>query len=280
MLKKRPMISSLLYRLNHAPLWRREIRVWDRPMRAASLDRLVCLALHRSGFMGSREAALLPALVRPGMQVIDVGANLGLYSLLLSGLVGNTGSVLAFEPEPNLFAILRENCARNGATNVRVFPYALGRASGHASLQRSAFNSGDNRLGYASPTHEAVEVQVEKFDDLHPDSRPDFVKIDVQGHELGALLGMEQALMRGPIVRVLFEFAPAALRRAQTEPRELLQFFAERGFHLYETHQSGFEKMNDPESLLGRLRGNRYTNLVASRDSVVADASGGESASA
>lgn len=262
------MISSLLYRLNHAPLWRREIRVWDRPMRAASLDRLVCLALHRTGLMGNREAALLPALVRPGMEVVDVGANLGLYSLLLAGLVGNTGSVLAFEPEPNLFAVLRENCAKNGAINVHVSPCALGPASGFASFQRSAFNSGDNRLGRASSTHETVEVKVEKFDDLHPDTRPDFVKIDVQGHELGALLGMEQALSRNPGVRVLFEFAPSALRRAGTEPRELLQFFAVRGFCLYETHESGFAKMNNPESLLVRLRGNRYTNLIASRDSI------------
>src|SRR6267143_2214012 len=105
------MIASLIYNFNHTPLlWRREINVWDRRMRSASLDRLVALGLHRLGWMGHDEATLLQRLVRPGMSVIDVVANIGLYSLLLSRLVDRNGSVLAFEPEPSLFATLRENC--------------------------------------------------------------------------------------------------------------------------------------------------------------------------
>jgi FkbM family methyltransferase len=96
---------------------------------------------------------------------------------------------MAFEAEPNLFAILRENCAINGATNIVAFQRALGRANGLASFQRSAFNSGDNRHGDALVGHEAVKVKVECFDDIQPGSKPDFVKIDVQGHELAASPG-------------------------------------------------------------------------------------------
>jgi FkbM family methyltransferase len=265
------MISSLLYNLNHASLWRREMNVWDRKMRAASLDRLIALGLHRLGWMGGDEAILLRKLVRPGMQVIDVGANIGLYSLLLARLVEPTGSVLAFEPEPNLFAILRENCVSNNATNLVLFQCALGRMNGLASFHRSAFNSGDNRLGRASAAHDAVEVRVERFDDFQPDSKPDFVKIDVQGHELAALSGMERALSPNPGVRVLFEFSPAALRKAGTAPDLLLEFFRERGFELYETAGARLKKLRNPQRLISDLRGSRYTNLLAARDAVETD---------
>jgi FkbM family methyltransferase len=240
-------------------------------MRAASLDRLVALGLHRLGWMGRDEANLLRRLVRPGMQVVDVGANVGLYSLLLARLVGGSGSVLAFEPEPNLFAILCENCASNDATNVIPFQCALGRESRMASFHRSAFNSGDNRLDQSSVGHEPVEVKVEPFDDLQPDSKPDFVKIDVQGHELAALWGMERALAASPKVRVLFEFAPAALRRAGTPPDLLLEFFRERGFELYETENARLKRLRSSRELLSDLRGRRYTNLLAARDTIETD---------
>jgi len=265
------MISSLLYNLNHAALWRREINVWDRKIRAASLDRLVALGLHRLGWMGRDEAILLRRLVRPGMQVVDVGANVGLYSLLLARLVEQSGSVLAFEPEPNLFTILRENCRGNNATNIVLFQCALGRTNGLALFHRSAFNSGDNRLDRASMGHDVVEVKVERFDDLLPDSKPDFVKIDVQGHELAALSGMERALSASPNGRVLFEFSPAALRRAGTAPDLLLEFFRERGFELYETEGTRLKTLEDSRRLISDLRGNRYTNLLAARDAVETD---------
>ena len=71
------MISSLLYDLNHAPIWQRGIRVWDRRIRAASLDRLVFLALHRAGLMGKEEMPLLGKLVEPGIKILDVRANIG-----------------------------------------------------------------------------------------------------------------------------------------------------------------------------------------------------------
>jgi FkbM family methyltransferase len=240
-------------------------------MRAASLDRLVALGLHRLGWMGHDQALLLRRLVRPGMLVVDVGANIGLYSLLLAHLVDESGSVLAFEPEPNLFAILRENCVTNDATNIVPFQCALGRANGVASFYRSAFNSGDNRLGPSSVGYDAVEVKVERFDDLQPGSKPDFVKIDVQGHELAALSGMERALSANLNVRILFEFAPAALRKAGTAPELLVKYFRERGFELYETESARLKRLRNLRQLVSDLRGRRYTNLLATRDPVETD---------
>lgn len=262
------MSFRLLYGLNHAPLWRRSVPLWDCRVRAASLDRLLFLALHRVGWMGGEEAALLRLLVRPGMQVVDVGANVGLYSLLLGRLVGERGCVYSFEPEPHLCATLRENCGSNGMTNLIPFEYAAGPSNARARFHRSTFNSGDNCLEDGPPDTATLEVTVVRIDDILPEKRIDFVKIDVQGHELGALVGMERLLSLNPDVRVFFEFWPEGLRRAGDSPESLLDFFRKRDFLLYETAGAHLRPARDPVRLLASLPAARYTNLLASRSAL------------
>lgn len=259
------MNSSLLYDLNHAPIWQRAIKVWDCRIRAASLDRLIFLALHRVGLMGKQEARLVEKLIEPGMQILDVGANIGLYTLLLARLTGATGKVFAFEPEPNLFSILCENCAANEASNVTPFQCAAGDANGRATFQRGAFNSGDNRLGAGKSGAQSIEVEVVRLDEALPVQTVHFVKLDVQGHELAALTGMHQLLASSPEVRVLFEFWPAGLRAAKASPELLFQFFREREFLIYEVEGGQPRQLTAPSTLVEKLGTKRYTNLLASR---------------
>jgi FkbM family methyltransferase len=258
------MNSSLLFELNHAAIWQRAITVWDSRVRAASLDRLVFLALHRAGLMGKEEAELLKKLVRPGMQILDVGANIGLYTVLLSRLTGAVGRVFAFEPEPHLFGILCENCGTNGANNVTPFQCAAGEANRRAAFQRATFNSGDNRLGASKSGAESIEVEVARLDDVLPVRTVDFIKLDVQGHELSALRGMEQLLASSPDVRVLFEFWPAGLRAANATPKLLFQFFQDRNFRIYELEGGQTCQLDAPAALVAKLGARRYTNLLAS----------------
>jgi FkbM family methyltransferase len=262
------MSSRLLYDLNHARLWQRSVPLWDCSVRATSLDRLLFLALHRAGWMGTEEVTVLRRLVRPGMQVLDVGANVGLYSLLLARLVGERGRVYSFEPEPQLCATLRENCASNGITNVVSFEYAAGPSNTRERFQRAIFNSGNNRLD-RGPSHAAtLEVTVVRIDDILPVEKIDFVKIDVQGHELGALAGMDRLLSSNPDLRAFFEFWPDGLQRAGNSPEALLDFFRERDFLLYETSGAHLRPARDPARLLAAMSGSRYTNLLASRGAI------------
>jgi FkbM family methyltransferase len=263
------MISSLLYDFNHAPIWRRELKVWDRRVRAASLDRLVFLALHRVGLMGTKEADLLEKLIEPGMQVLDVGANIGLYTLLLARLVGDAGRVFGFEPEPNLFSILCENCAANCATNITPFQIAAGDENGDATLRQSTFNSGNNRLGERKIEVQSIEVEVARLDDVLPMRNVQFIKLDVQGHELAALTGMEQILASSPGVRVLFEFWPTGLRAAKASPESLFKFLRERGFLIFEMEAGPLRQLDAPAGLISQLGTKRYTNLLASRTPLV-----------
>jgi len=133
-------LERLAVGFNELALWRGECAFWGLRFTAASFERWLYLRLHRLGRMGREERATLEKIVRPGMTVLDVGGNIGLYTVLLSRLVGPAGRVISFEPDPALFALLRENCALNGCTNVEAHNLALGRRhQTHDRLHGSRF---------------------------------------------------------------------------------------------------------------------------------------------
>lgn len=258
-------ISAAFGRLNRASIWRRRVRVAGLNLTATSMDRLLYLWLHRLGLMGGEEKRLLKEFVRPGMRVVDIGANIGLYTLLLSRLVGETGRVFAFEPEPTLFRAMSTHCTANAAPNVTPINLALGDQPGRVRFERNAFNSGDNRLGGLGWSGEGVEVEVACLDDALPELQVDFVKMDVQGYEFGVFRGMERIFAANPAIEIFFEFWPFGLGVAGSEPRELLDFLRARGFRIFHPKRSGLVEVTDWSALLATLSGTKFTNLLASR---------------
>lgn len=253
--------------LNALPIWRREVRVWGYRMTPPSLDRLVCLALHRAGLMGNSDKTLLSRWIRPGMVVVDVGANQGLYSLLFSELVGPSGEVFAFEPEPTMFRALVHNCKRNSAGNIRLFPFALGSNCGTATLSRSLLNSGDNRLAAGPREHFSAEAQVEivTLDEVIGDHHIDFIKIDVQGWEFEVFRGMDRTLQANPAVQIYFEVWPQGLIDAGCQPAAPLQYLSDRGFDLSEDVDGELRPVKDYTTFGSGLKGYRFRNLFARR---------------
>ncbi len=92
----------MLRTLNYAPVWRGYQRVWGFDIHHPSLDRWLYLFLHRLGRMGQLQRQIIESLVRPGMTVLDLGGNVGLYTALFSKCVGPQGNVTTFEPVPEL----------------------------------------------------------------------------------------------------------------------------------------------------------------------------------
>jgi len=184
-------------------------------------------------------------------------------------LTGEHGRVFAFEPEPNLFASLCKNCSLNQVANIRPYQCAAGAANGRATFQRASFNSGDNRLGEGKALKQQIEVEVARLDDLLPEREIQFIKLDVQGHELAALTGMERVLASSPQVRILFEFWPTGLRAANASPETLLGFFRDRDFRVYEMEGEDSHLLEAPAHLVAKLGANGYTNLLASRTPLV-----------
>jgi hypothetical protein len=103
------------------------------------------------------------------------------------------------------------------------------------------------------------------MDEVLPVPTVQFIKLDVQGHELAALTGMDRLLASSPDVRVLFEFWPAGLRAANATPELLFEFLHERGFLICELEKGQARKLDTPASLVSKLGEKRYTNLLASR---------------
>jgi len=260
-------VAQSIFKLNHLTFWAREVEVWGNRITATSLDRLVNLYLHHLGVRGQEEKRFLEQHIRPGMRVLDIGANQGLYTLLISRIAGSDGFVHAFEPDASLFASLRKNCERNRAANIELHNVALGRVPGFMKFYRSQVNSGDNRLARSQHPRwfEEIEVRVAPLDSILNGERVDFIKIDVQGWEYQVFLGMERLLRDNPRVRIYLEYWPLGLENAGCPPLECLRHLTGHGFSLYRASGTGLEPLSDFEGLTRSLRGQQCANLLAVR---------------
>ena len=146
----------------------------------------------RGGYEPTQSAAF-QRLIQPGSVVFDVGAHVGYYSVLSSGLAGPSGKVFAFEPLPANLEYLRRHLELNHCKNVRVLTNCIGAASSMASFDDSR-GSGVGRLANGG----ALQVQVRSLDEMIESGElptPTFIKIDVEGAELEVLSGAKRLLL-------------------------------------------------------------------------------------
>ena len=159
-------------------------------------------------------------LVRAGDCVIDIGANVGTYTLALARMVSPTGCVWSFEPIPETFSILRSNVASFRLQNVKAFDVALSSSDGSVIMEIPDWAGGgenyyQSRIVGPSSTQaglKRVVVTSKQLDEFFMDlagKRLAFVKIDVEGHEFDVLRGAE---------RVLQHHRPAMLVEASGNP--------------------------------------------------------------
>lgn len=157
---------------------------------------------------------LMELLLRPGMSFIDVGANVGYYSLLAAKCVGPQGRVISFEPHPMLRAMLERGVQANGFTNICIRPEAVTASSG--AIELYVFSEANEGVSSTIP-HDGVEqhpvvVPAISLDDLllrqqpGPTPRVDVIKIDVEGAEADVFAGM-RGLLGSPLApsAILFE---------------------------------------------------------------------------
>lgn len=149
----------------------------------------------RRGRWEPQTLARFAAVVRPGDTVVDVGAHFGIYSLLAARLVGPTGRVLAFEPDPASRAQLERNVAGAHAATVEVRPEAVADRAGRARLVR-AHGAGDASLDAGD---DGIEVETVTLADACAarGASPDVLKVDVEGGEAAVLAGASPALLAG-----------------------------------------------------------------------------------
>jgi FkbM family methyltransferase len=162
-------------------------------------DLLVGMSIIRGAYEGD-ELDYLRRIVRPGDVVVDAGANIGLFTVVLASLVGPHGRVYAFEPQAEAVALLERSLAENGYTDfVSVQPVALGDSPGRAYLALPAvgLSRGGGYLTAVEPadqTTRARPIDVARLDDLDLRRPVRVIKLDVEGSEPRVLAGARDLL--------------------------------------------------------------------------------------
>jgi FkbM family methyltransferase len=199
---------------------------------------------------------ILCALARPGDTFVDVGANVGYYTIKIGSKIGPTGRVYAVEANPELHGVLAKNIEINGrAAWSQAFNVAAGAETGQMPLmfERARSGGGSIRLpgepvGLGTETHMASVEPLDRL--LPPDCRVDLMKIDVEGFEPFVLDGMQALLARSPDMAIVTEVSSGHWARVG-DPADILRRFA-CGRKIFRIHQTGaIEELDDDKLSAG-----------------------------
>jgi FkbM family methyltransferase len=160
--------------------------------------------------------------VKPGATVLDIGAQLGYFSLLAARQGAQT--VYAFEPAPGNFKLLERNVQANGYTNIiQKVPKAVGSSQG--AVVMFIYEGSDSHAMYRHPlasVREKISVECVTVDEFLPGQPIDVIKMDIEGNEPHALEGMRRTIAANERLILFSELAPDFLRRAGVQPRDYL----------------------------------------------------------
>jgi FkbM family methyltransferase len=171
--------------------------------------------------------------LRPGMTAVDIGANVGFFSMLFASIVGSNGRVLSFEPNTENCRLVLISAASNEFKNITLFPMALSKQRGHMLFTPAIGSNGTPLPSTAEALLDpkCIVVPCDTLDNLAP-GRVDFIKIDVEGGEYLALSGAENILRRyRPIVTS--EFCLGMLRQGSgIEGSDFLRWMQRLGYRV------------------------------------------------
>lgn len=180
---------------------------------------------------------VLTRYLKEGHRFIDVGANVGVFSVLAAKIVGEKGHVYSFEPSLRSIPLFEENIHRHKVEEiVELFPVAVGGEAGESNF-RIYENSLVSGFGSAPATSFPGQLLSEACVPVVNLSKVvgepvDVIKVDVEGFELEVLRGAEDLINRNVNTIVIFEFNPSALSSAAKSPGELIEFFSENEWDL------------------------------------------------
>jgi FkbM family methyltransferase len=241
--------SVVLGYLRHAPLERGKWRLmrffgpsllaelepglFIRPIGLSAVD----VGIIRRGMFERETVHAFAALLAPGMTVMDIGANIGQFTLVAAARVGATGRVHAFEPTPELAAHILNNVELNGLENVAVNEIAVSEVAGRAILHFSEpGDPGENSIFNLAPCARALEVSTITVDEYVAGrgiGRVDALKMDIEGAEMPALRGARKLLSDDEPPVLILECHPKTLAFTGQNPDDMLSLLSSYGYSLY-----------------------------------------------
>jgi FkbM family methyltransferase len=206
-----------LYYLLKANVYRRILgrqhvkkRIFGFWMYLDTLDQGIGRTLILFGRREEDHRIILQRVLKPGMTVLDIGANIGYYAMMERGLVGDTGRIIAVEPASGNIAMLKRNVALNGYRNIDFFHMAISDSIGTSELLISPFSnlhSFHARTDANRQTGEIEKVETRTVPSMMAEfGKIDLIRMDVEGHEVEVFNGMLDAVENGEMSpMVVFE---------------------------------------------------------------------------
>ncbi|MEJ1171023.1 FkbM family methyltransferase [Variovorax sp. CCNWLW235] len=200
-------------------------------------DAYISTELEATGIWEPLETSVITRLSRPGDFVLDIGGNIGWYSVLLSKVLGPAGQIITFEPDPRNFAMLSRNLERvRGGAIATPLQKAVSDAEGTLKLFLSPDNLGDHRIFSDGTERPTIEVPTATLDAILADASrlPDLVKSDAQGSEARIFRGAQGLFSKGWRPIFLMEFWPFGLTNSGDDPMWLWGQLAGMGYQMFE----------------------------------------------
>jgi FkbM family methyltransferase len=179
---------------------------------------------------------LFKKVVKEGNVVIDLGANIGYFTLLAARIVGSKGKVYSFEPEPKNYNYLLKNIKLNNYENVIAIQKAVSDKNEKNKLFICPYESGHHTIkqhegieAYRPDTFnkrkEFIEIETITLDDFFENQEEpiDVIKMDIEGAEMLALSGMNRIIRTNKKLKMFVEFFPLLIEKMGNSPREFIR---------------------------------------------------------
>lgn len=221
-----------------------------------------------SGVWEELTTEMFRRVIKKGDIVVDLGANIGYFTLLAARLVGKEGKVYAFEPEPVNYSLLLKNIEINGYKNIVPVQKAISSTTGTVRLFIDNEDSGGHTIRQYNDKMEFVEIESVTLDDYFRDKgHPiNVIKMDIEGAEMAALSGMNRIIKENKNLKMFVEFYFPGIRRSGDSPEEFARRLLE-DYHFSILAISDYTKnrkhlrINNVDELMNLCKGEKTANL-------------------
>ncbi len=203
--------------------------------------------------------------ISKGDIVLDLGANIGYWTLLFSQLVGDKGHVFSFEPEPHNFEILKKNVEINQYNNVTIEQKAVSNITGKIKLFLSSVTTADHQIYDNGENRNYIEIDSIRLDDYFKNNNTaiNFIKMNIQGGEAEATKGMNDIIKKSSNLIVMSEYTPLFLKNIGMNPKDFVMLFTSKNFSIHDLNP----KYENPIPITLEETQRKYT--VENNDSTV-----------
>ncbi len=217
------------------------------------------------------EIELLKKYIKPGNTIIDIGSNIGFYALILSELAGEKGRVHCFEPDATNFKHLQK--AAGHLKNITLNHKAIGPNTEKLKIYTSKELNVDHRTYKPEEYDEVIEIDAVNLDEYltKVPGKVDFIKMDIQGFEMQAIKGMQKTLTENKDIKLISEFWPYGLNKANSSSLEYFNHLVSLQFTCYLFENNSLVKMDEKKVLeLEKYKDDKshYYNILATRGNV------------